>query len=88
MKSPLPLKHFKVPFDPHDMKYFYSDSRIKRDLSDVRLPDGVKMLVEKEEDLKFIINDSGEIIGERVGKTNIVYFYTRRDFSKCWLEED
>jgi len=88
MKSPLPLMRFEVPFDPHDMKYFYSDVRVTKDLTKSLLHDGVRRIVKKEEDLKFIINDSGEIIGERVGKSNIVYFYTRRDFSKCWLGED
>jgi len=82
MMSPIPLKRFSLPFDPHDMKYFYSDKRVTKELKKNRLPSGVRRVIRKEHDLKFIIDNKGVITGERMGWTPIVYFYTHKD-RKC-----
>lgn len=87
MMSPLPLKRFDIPFDPHDMKYFFSDSRVMKQLTSSELPTGVRREVRQEQDIKFITNKDGVIVGERVGKQKVVYFYTHRQFNCEYREE-
>lgn len=84
MQSPLDLMRFKLPFDSHDLKYFYPDSSIRKTLMTTYLPKGVMRIVRKEEDLRLIINKDGIVVGERVASQKIIYFYTSWDF-KCEL---
>lgn len=86
MTSPLSLKEFSIPFDPHDMKYFYSDKRVDKELLKCTIPGGVKRVVQKEQDIRFITDKDGIIIGERISNQNIVYFYTNKEF-RCELYE-
>lgn len=86
MEPIISLKRFHVPFDPHDMKYFACESDVLKRLSTAHLPPGVKRVTQHEEDLKLILNNKGEIIGERVTSTKVIYFYTADAFM-CGLHK-
>lgn len=80
MESFIPNKRFKVPFDPHDMKYFTPHPDVLSCLSNKYLPPAIKREIRKEEDLKMILNNKGEIIGERLAKAKIIYFHTASNY--------
>lgn len=77
MESLIPNKRFRIPFDPHDMKYFTPHPDIIRRLKTMDLPpEYIEREIVREDDLKLILNNHGEIVGERVAKANIIYFHT------------
>lgn len=86
MESLLPYKRFRAPFDPHDMKYFSPHPDILRKLKTMYLPPSIKREIASEDDLKLIVNNKGEIIGERVIKAKIIYFYTDEGYSCEYFE--
>ena len=81
MTALIPLKRFCVPFDIHDLKYFYVQSRIRKTLENIEIPNKVRRVIRNEKDLKFIINKDGIVIGERVIQYKVVYFYTHKTFN-------
>jgi hypothetical protein len=87
MTSPLPLKRFNIPFDPHDMKYFFPSNSIRKVLITEYVPPDVTRVVRKEQDMRLILNKDNLVVGERVAKVKVVYFYTDRSF-KCELWEE
>ncbi len=67
---------FKVPFDPHDIKYF-DDRSVLNQLGKIKLPEGVLRYTRREQDIKFILSQwDGTIIGERTAPIKLVYFQT------------
>ena len=80
---------FTVPFDPHDIKYFDSEfhSHFLK-AGEYGLPDHVRKVTRKENDLKFILSQyDGSIIGERIALRKIVYFQTEKFKKGCGYYE-
>jgi len=81
-------QRFKVPFDPHDVKYFMNDTnfvKLYRKLQRRKnLPKGVRIHKVKELDTTF--NRQTQEFGT-LKPVNIYYFQTHRD-SKCLCNED
>jgi hypothetical protein len=86
MESPLPLKRFNIPFDPHDMKYFFPSNSIRKVLMTGYVSPDVTRVVRKEQDMRLILNKDNLVVGERVAKVKVVYFYTDRGFKCEYLE--
>lgn len=67
-----------VPFDPHDIKYFEGKLPLPT------IGDDVRILVIKEQDIKFILSQyDGTIIGERTAPIKIHYYQTARFKKGC-----
>ena len=88
MLSPIRDKKFEIPFDPHDMKYFYADGGLRKHMEKDELPDGVRRIIRNEKDIRFIYDKDGEIIGERVAPHSVVYFLTHKDFACLCTQGD
>jgi hypothetical protein len=86
VNSIIKYKRFHTPHDPHDMKYFVCHPDVLKRLANSYLPPEVKRVIRKEQDLKLILNNKGEIVGERLANANIIYFYTQCNFG-CYLYE-
>lgn len=56
-------------------------SRIRKTLENIEIPNKVRRVIRNEKDLKFIINKDGIVIGERVIQYKVVYFYTHKTFN-------
>jgi hypothetical protein len=74
---------FKVPFDPHDVKYFEG---LNEKL--LALPEhewsGIRKGIKVEQDIKFIISPfDGSVIGERTAPIKLVYFSTHKTKKGC-----
>jgi len=74
------IEHYwDVPFDPHDVKYWSSNS-LWRTLYESITPEGLQKRVRITED---VINDVifDRENGERVGKLKLKYFQTHKDYN-------
>ena len=63
---------FKLPFDPHDVKYFPDIQNHLLKCGEYGLPEGVRKGTRREQDVKFIQGPDGSVIGERTGSRTIV----------------
>ena len=76
-------EYFKVPFDPHDIKYWWYHERFmklynKLIWNDIR----VRRIIVVEEDFKY--DQQG---AERLAKVGLRYFQTNRDYICSQWEE-
>ena len=69
---------FRVPFDPHDAKYFLE--KIPRP-HDCDIPEGVKIVTVKEKDIWF--DDDGN---ERTRNVRLDFYQTHKDHYCGWEE--
>lgn len=83
---------FKVPFDPHDVKYFpEAQDALKSLFKTYGTYENmeVHMVKRKEQDIKYILSQyDGEVIGERIAPIDIYYLYTYWDMEGCGYFEE
>ena len=73
--------YFKVPFDPHDVKYWFYNDRFMKWYLNIRWVQGVKQIRVTEEDFKYDQHGA-----ERTAMIKLHYFQTHKDYS-CELWE-
>ena len=80
-------EYFKVPFDPHDVKYWVYNNRFlnlyHKATWDVWLGSGLMCYVIKEEDMKYDQHGA-----ERLAVVKLHYFQTNKDYAcERWEEK-
>ena len=75
-------EYFKVPFDPHDVKYWVYNERFMKLYHNVERNKYVGRSMVKEEDMKYDQHGA-----ERLAVVKLHYFQTNKDY-KCSLWED
>jgi hypothetical protein len=72
-------RFFTVPFDPHDVKYWFRNVswlKLYTKILPLDLPSGVRIVEEVKDDIIF---DSQN--GERIGKLRLKYFQTNKEYT-------
>jgi len=75
-------EYFKVPFDPHDIKYWIYNERFMKLYNNIQRNKYVGCSVIREEDMKYDQHGA-----ERVAVVKLHYFQTNRDYTcERWEE--